>query len=42
MQVVDNILETGVVTDLRYNLFRSNYKMDISILERMTARMISD
>jgi len=42
MQVVDNILETGMLADLRYNLFGSNYKISISILERTITRMISD
>jgi hypothetical protein len=42
MQVVDDILETGVGADLRYNLFSSNYKIGISKLEQMMARIISD
>jgi hypothetical protein len=42
MQVVDDILETGVVADLRHNLFSSNYKIGISTPEQMMTRIISD
>jgi hypothetical protein len=42
MQVVDDILKTGMGTNFLHNLFSSNCKKGMSIKEQLTAKIISD